>query len=250
MSGHSKWANIKHKKARTDAKRGKIFSKLVKEIMVAAKIGGSDLSANPRLRTAIESGKAENLPADNIERAIKKGAGELDGITYEEGTYEGYGPCGVAIIVSYMTDNKNRTVGEVRNVFTKAGGNLGESGSVSWIFEKKGLISFDASAVEEERLMDVAIDAGAEDVVNNEEDSLFEIYTDPANFHKVKTAIDATELKYSLAELTMIPSSTVHVEGKDARRIIKFIDDLEDLDDVQEVHANFDMSAEDMEAVA
>ena len=250
MSGHSKWANIKHKKARTDAKRGKVFSKLVKEIMVAAKIGGSDLASNPRLRTAVEKGKAENLPADNIDRAIKKGAGELDGITYEEGTYEGYGPSGIAVIVAYMTDNKNRTVGEVRNVFTKAGGNLGESGSVSWIFEKKGLISFDSASVDEDALMEAAIDAGADDVINNEDDSLFEVYTDPADFHKVRTAIDKTDLKYTLAELTMIPSNTVHVEGKDARKVIKFVEDLEDLDDVQEVYANFDMSTEDMEEVA
>lgn len=250
MAGHSKWANIKHKKARSDAKKGKVFSKLVKEIMVAAKLGGSDLQSNPRLRTAVDKAKDENLPADNIERAIKKGAGELEGVSYDEGVYEGYGPGGVALLVIFMTDNRNRTVSEVRRVFTKFGGRLGESGSVSWIFEKKGFFTFDRASVDEERLMEGALEAGAEDVVSNEEDGVFEVYTDPARFHKVRSGFDSMELKYTLSEISMIPASTVHVEGGEARKLLNFVEELEDLDDVQEVHANFDMPSEDMEQVA
>jgi len=250
VAGHSKWANIKHKKSRSDAKRGKLFGKLVKEIMVAAKLGGSDPSANPRLRAAIERAKSENMPSDNIERAVKKGAGELEGVNYEEGTYEGYGPGGVAILVNYMTDNKNRTVSEVRRVFSKFGGSLGESGSVSWIFEKKGIFTFDINSMDEERLMEAALDAGAEDVVQNAEDGVFEVYTAPTDFHKVKTAFDSMGLKYTLAEISMIPKSTVHVEGNDARRVLRLMEELEDLDDVQGVYANFDMPSEDMEDVA
>ncbi len=247
MAGHSKWANIKHKKAATDAKRGKVFSKHVKEIMIAAKMGGSDLGSNPRLRNAIEKGKADNLPADNIERAIKKGSGELEGVSYEEGMYEGYGPAGVAIIVCYMTDNKNRTAGEVRHAFTKHAGNLGESGSVGWIFEQKGFFVFPINSVEEERLMEVALEAGAEDVVANEEDEVFEVLCESTEFFNVKEAFDGEELKYSFSELTRIPKNTVKVEGKVARRVLKLIESLEDLDDVQDVYANFDMPAEDME---
>jgi YebC/PmpR family DNA-binding regulatory protein len=250
MSGHSKWANIKHKKARSDAKRGKIFSKLVKEIMVAAKLGGSDPTANSRLRAAIERAKVENLPGGNIERAIKKGTGELEGASYEEGVYEGYGPGSVAVLVNFMTDNRNRTVSEVRRVFTKFGGRLGESGSVSWIFEKKGLFTFDLSSVEEERLMEAALEAGADDVINNEEDAVFEVYTDPTDFHKVKSAFDSMGLSYTLSEISMIPTTTVHVEGGEAQKVLRFVEELEDLDDVQEVHANFDIPSEDMEQVA
>ncbi|VAV85294.1 Probable transcriptional regulatory protein YebC [hydrothermal vent metagenome] len=248
MSGHSKWANIKHKKSKTDAKRGKIFSKLVKEIMVAAKMGGSDQSANARLRTAIDKAKAENMPGDNIDRAVKKGAGELSGVVYEEGTYEGYGPGGVAVIVDYMTDNKNRTVGEVRRAFTKHGGSLGESGSVGWIFEKRGIFTFDSSAVDEDALMESALEAGADDVVNIEEDGVFEVYTAPTEFHTVKSSLEEAGFESTLSIITMIPKTTVKVEGKVARKVLKMMDDLEDLDDVQEVYANFDMSAEDMEA--
>ncbi len=248
MAGHSKWANIKHKKSKTDAKRGKVFSKLVKEIMVAAKMGGGDPAANARLRTAIEKAKAENMPGDNIERAVKKGSGELSGVVYEEGTYEGYGPGGVAVIVDYMTDNKNRTAGEVRRAFTKYGGSLGESGSVGWIFEKKGIFTFDASSVEEDALMESALEAGADDVVNIEEDAVFEVYTAPNEFHAVKASLEEAGLTSTLSIITMIPKTTVKVEGKVARRVLKMMEDLEDLDDVQEVYANFDMSAEDMEA--
>ena len=190
MAGHSKWANIKHRKGQgQDAKRGKVFSKLVKEIMVAAKMGGSDPANNPRLRTAIEKGKAENLPGDNIDRAIKKGSGELEGVNYEEGTYEGYGPGGVAVLVSFMTDNKNRTASEVRHMFTKNHGNLGENGSVGWIFELKGLMTLDITSVEEERLMEAALEAGAEDVVVNTEDSVYEVLTEPGSFLDVKDAL-------------------------------------------------------------
>jgi len=247
VAGHSKWANIKHKKSRTDARRGKVFSKLVKEIMVAARMGGSDPSANARLRTAIDKAKGENMPGDNIDRAVKKGAGELSGVIYEEGTYEGYGPGGVAVIVEYMTDNKNRTVGEVRRAFTKHGGSLGESGSVGWIFEKRGIISFDSSSIDEDKLMEAALEAGADDVVNIEEDGVFEVYTPPTEFHAVKAALEEAGLESTLQIITMIPKTTVKVEGKVARKVLKMLDDLEDLDDVQEVYANFDMSAEDME---
>ncbi|MCK4739716.1 MAG: YebC/PmpR family DNA-binding transcriptional regulator [Deltaproteobacteria bacterium] len=250
MAGHSKWANIKHKKAKTDVKRGKVFSKLVKEIMIAAKLGGSDLSSNPRLRNSVDKAKSENLPADNIERAIKKGAGELEGVSYEEGTYEGYGPGGVAMLVNYMTDNKNRTVGEVRFAFSKYGGNLGENGSVSWMFEKKGLFIFDIETTDEDTLMDVAIEAGAEDVSTNTEDGVYEVFTEISSFGIVRDSLDEKKLKYSLAEITMIPKNTVHVEGKVAGRVLKLMEELEDLDDVQDVHANFEMSAEDMEQVA
>jgi YebC/PmpR family DNA-binding regulatory protein len=250
MAGHSKWANIKHKKARSDAKRGKLFSKLVKEIMVAAKLGDVDPAANPRLRAAIDRAKVENLPGENIERAIKKGAGELEGINYEEGVYEGYGPGGVAVLVNFMTDNRNRTVSEVRRLFTKFGGRLGESGSVSWIFEKRGIFTFDIVSVEEERVMEAALEAGAYDVVRNEEDAVFEVYTDPTGFHKVKSAFDSMGLIYALSEISMIPTSTVHVEGGEAQKVLRFVEELEDLDDVQGVYANFDIPSEDMERVA
>jgi YebC/PmpR family DNA-binding regulatory protein len=250
MAGHSKWANIKHRKARSDAKKGKVFSKLVKEIMVAAKMGGSDISGNPRLRAAVDKAKTENLPADNIDRAIKKGAGELSGVNYEEGVYEGYGPGGVAVIVSYMTDNKNRTASDVRHAFTKCGGSLGQTGSVAWMFEKKGLITFETGSIQEETLMEAALEAGAEDVVTNTEDGLYEVYTDPSEFHKVKTSLDSAGLKYAEADVSMIPKTTVKVEGKTARQVLNFLETLEDLDDVQSVDANFDIPAEEMAKIA
>ena len=249
MSGHSKWSTIKHKKARTDAKRGKVFSKLVKEIMVAAKMGGSDINGNPRLRTAVDKAKGENLPADNIDRAIKKGAGELQGVTYEEGVYEGYGPGGVAVLVTYMTDNKNRTASEVRHSFTKHGGNLGQSGSVAWMFEKKGFFTFDMAKFTEESLMETAIEAGAEDFLTNKDDELFEIYTDPVEFHSVKSVFDEAGLKYDGADISMIPKTSVKVDGKQARRVLALLEELEDLDDVQSVDANFDIPSEEMAEV-
>lgn len=250
MSGHSKWANIKHKKAKTDAKRGKVFTKLVKEIMVAAKMGGSDPGGNPRLRAALEKARAENLPADNIDRAIKKGAGELQGVIYEEGTYEGYGPGGVAVLVNYMTDNKNRTASEVRHTFSSFGGNLGAGGSVEYLFEKKGFFTFEAGSINEDRLMEAALEAGAEDVVQNAEDGVFEVYTDPVEFHKVKTAFDKAGLKPGSADISMIPKTTVKVEGKTAEQVLKLLEELEDLDDVQAVYANFDISSQEMAKIA
>lgn len=249
MAGHSKWANIKHKKAKSDARKGKVFTKLVKEIMVAAK-NGADPSGNPRLRLAIEKAKAENLPADNIERAVKKGAGELDNVVYEEGTYEGYGPSGVAVLVNFMTDNRNRTASEVRHAFSRFGGSMGQSGSVAYMFEKRGLISFDMGSISEEKMMEAALEAGAEDVVTNQDDSVFEVYTDPTEFHKVKTSFDDAGLKYAQADITMVPKNTVKVEGKAARQVLNLLEELEDLDDVQEVFANFDISSEDMAEMA
>lgn len=250
MSGHSKWANIKHKKAKTDAKKGKIFTKLVKEIMVAAKVGGSDPGGNPRLRLAVEKAKMENLPADNIDRAIKKGAGELQNVNYEEGTYEGYGPGGVAVLVNFMTDNRNRTASEVRHAFSRLGGSLGQSGSVSWMFEKRGVFTFDMSSISEDKLMEAAIDAGAEDVVPNKGDNVFEVYTDPVEFNKVKMAFDKQGLKYGNADIAMVPKTTVKVQGKVAQQVLNLLEELEDLDDVQSVSANFDMPEEEMAKIA
>lgn len=246
MAGHSKWANIKHRKARQDAKRGKVFTKLVKEITVAARIGGADVASNPRLRTAVDKAKAENLPADNIDRAIKKGTGDLEGVTYEEGTYEGYAAGGVAVLVEYMTDNKNRTVSDVRHAFSKYGGSLGQSGSVAWMFDQKGLITFSIDSIPEEKLMEAALEAGAEDVVTNTDDGLYEVYTDPTAFNDVREAFETQGLEYDEADISMIPQNTVRVEGKTARQVINLLEALEDLDDVQNVHANFDIPEEDL----
>lgn len=250
MSGHSRWANIKHKKAKSDAQKGKVFTRLVKEVIVAAKMGGGDPGGNPRLRTAIDKAKASNVPSDNIERAVKKGAGELEGAQYEEFFYEGYGPAGVAVLVAVATDNRNRTAGEVRSVFTKGGGRFGESGSVAWMFEKKGMFTFDIGSITEDKLMEIAIDAGADDVITNNEDMVFEVYTAAADFHKVKEIFDAKGLKYTLAEINMIPKNTIRVEGKDAQHVLRLLEELEGLDDVQNVYANFDISQEEMEKVA
>jgi YebC/PmpR family DNA-binding regulatory protein len=245
MSGHSKWSTIKRKKGTADAKRGKVFTKLIKEISVAAKLGGGDPEGNPRLRTAISVAKAENMPKDNIERAIKKGTGELGGVNYEELTYEGYGPGGVAIIVEVLTDNKNRTIADIRNSFSKHNGNLGESGCVSWMFTLKGLILFDRGKVDEETLIEVVLDAGAEDVRERERE--FEVITDAAQFEDVKRAVQDAGLEYSFAEVTMIPQSTVQLLGKEAELMLRFMERLEDSDDIQKVHANFDIPDEVME---
>ncbi|HBO84255.1 MAG: transcriptional regulator [Deltaproteobacteria bacterium GWC2_42_11] len=247
MSGHSRWANIKHKKAKSDAKKGRVFTKVIKEVMVAAKMGGGDMSANPRLRTAIENARAENVPADNINRAIKKGTGELEDVNYEEFFYEGYGAGGTAVLVLIMTDNRNRTASEVRYTFAKYGGRLAESGSVSWMFEKKGMFTFDMSSITEEKLMEAAIDAGAEDVITNTEDNVFEVYTAPPDFHSVKGTFDKKGMKYTIAEVSMIPKNTVRLEGKDAVNVIRLMEELEDLEDVQNVYANFDIPPQDME---
>jgi YebC/PmpR family DNA-binding regulatory protein len=244
MSGHNKWSTIKHKKGAADAKRGKIFTKLIKEISIAAKIGGSDPGGNPRLRTAVDKAKAENMPKDNIERAIKKGAGEMEGINYEETTYEGYGPGGVAVLVEVMTDNRNRTVSDVRSIFSKCNGNMGESGCVSWMFDKKGLIVF-SKETEFEKLFEEALEAGAEDVA--EEEDQIEVTTDPANFIEVRESLEKAGFKYESAEVTMIPQTMVKLEGKQAESMLKLMDRLEDNDDVQNVYANFDISQEEME---
>jgi len=244
MSGHNKWSTIKHKKGAADAKRGKVFTKMIKEISVAAKLGGGDPAANPRLRTAIDKAKAENMPKDNIERAIKKGTGGMEGVTYEEIIYEGYGPGGVAVLVEVMTDNRNRTVSDVRSIFTKNNGNMGEAGCVSWIFSKKGLIAFD-KGIDFEQLFEAAIEAGADDVA--EEDEQFEVLTDPSSFIEVREALESKGFKFANAEVTMIPQTMVALEGKQAESMLKLMDKLEDNDDVQNVYANFDISADEME---
>jgi YebC/PmpR family DNA-binding regulatory protein len=248
MSGHSKWSTIKHKKGATDAKRGKVFSKLIKEITVAARLGGGDLSGNPRLRTAIAAAKAENMPKDNIERAVKKGTGELEGTTYEEANYEGYGPGGVAVLVNCLTDNKNRAVADVKHLFERNGGNLGEPGCVSWIFEQKGLIVFEKDKVDEEQLLDLALESGAEDV--KEEETEIEVITNPSDFESVKKAIDDAGLSFIIAEITMIPKNTLKVEGKKAQQMLNLMQGLEDNDDVSHVYANFDISDEVLEALS
>ena len=242
MSGHSKWSSIKHKKGATDAKRGKIFTKLIKEITVAARFGGGDPAANPRLRTAILAAKSENMPKDNIERGIKKGTGELEGVNYEESIYEGYGPGGAAIFIESLTDNKNRAVADIRHILNKAGGNLGSNGCVAWIFEKKGYIVVENDAVDEDTLMEVAIDAGAEDV--REDDSNYEIITEPKDFEAVKAAIEAQSLPYIAAEITMLPQSTVNLQGNEAEQMVKLMETLEDCDDVQKVYTNADIPEE------
>lgn len=245
MSGHSKWSTIKHKKGKTDAARGKIFTKIIREITSAAKIGGGDPDANPRLRLAIDKAKDANMPNDNIERAIAKGTGGGEGVTLEEITYEGYGPGGVAIMVEAMTDNKQRTVAEIRSLFSKGGGNMGSAGCVSYLFSKKGSLVFEKSAVDEEALAMEAIDAGAEDI--HSEQSTIEIVTTPENFEKVREHLKAKGFKPSSAEVTMVPSTTVKVAGEDAQKIIKLVSSLEDHDDAQNVHANFDIPDEILE---
>ena len=242
MSGHSKWSSIKHKKGATDAKRGKIFTKLIKEITVAARIGGGDADANPRLRTAILAAKSENMPKDNIERAIKKGTGELEGVNYEESTYEGYGPGGAAVFVESLTDNKNRAVADIRHIFSKAGGNLGENGCVAYMFDKKGYINIEKESVDEENLMEVTIDAGAEDVRDDENN--FEVITAIEDFEAVKVAIEEQSIPYIVAEITMLPQSTANLEGKEAEQMLKLMDALEDCDDVQKVYTNADIPEE------
>jgi len=245
MSGHSKWHSIKHKKAAIDAKRGKIFTKLIKEIMVAARMGGGDPSANARLRTAIEIAKSNNMPNTNIMRAVKKGAGELDGAAYEESTYEGYGPGGAAVMVEVLTDNKNRTTADVRHAFSRFGGNLGEGGCVSWMFDKKGLIQIDKTKIDEEKLFDIALEAGAEDI--NSEDDYYEVVCEPNLFSDVKKALEDSGVEIENAEVSMIPQNTVKLEGKEAKSLLKLIEVLEDNDDVQNVYSNFDIPDEVMQ---
>jgi len=248
MSGHSKWSTIKRKKGAADAKRGKIFTKIIKEIIIAARSGGGDMNANPRLRTAILAAKAENMPRDNIDRAIKKGTGELEGVNYEEFTYEGYGPGGVAMLLEVLTDNKNRTVADVRHIFSKQNGNLGEAGCVSWVFEKKGLISFDKTGVDEDRLIEVALDAGALDVKDTGKE--FDVTTPPGTFEEVKKKLETTGFKSTYGEVTMVPQTTVRLSGKEAEQMLRLMEGLEDSDDVQKVYANFDIADEEMERLS
>jgi YebC/PmpR family DNA-binding regulatory protein len=248
MSGHSKWSSIKRKKGATDAKRGQVFTKLIKEITVAARIGGGDPEGNPRLRTAIAAAKADNMPKDNIDRAIKKGTGELEGVSYDEFLYEGYGPGGAAVLIEVMTDNKNRTTAEIRHLFAKSSGNLGEAGCVAWMFDKKGYIVVEKSAVDEEKLMELALDAGAEDIQEGEKE--FEVITDPGAFDAVKEALDGADIQYLLAEVTMHPQSVVQLEGKNAEHMLHLMEQLEDQDDVQKVYANFDITEGVMEQLS
>jgi YebC/PmpR family DNA-binding regulatory protein len=245
MSGHSKWSTIKHKKAAKDAKKGKIFTKLIKEITVAARIGGGDFNANPRLRTAVITARSNSMPNDNIERAIKKGTGELEGVSYDEIQYEGYGPGGAAIIAQVLTDNKNRTVSEVRRLFAKHGGHLGETGCVGWMFDKKGVINIERSAIDEDRLVGIVLDVGAEDV--KDEDDIFEVVTPPEEFEKVKERLEREKIPLASAQITLVPKNTVTVDEKHVEQILKLTEELEDHDDVQSVSANFNIPTELME---
>ncbi len=248
MSGHSKWATIKHKKGKTDAKRGKLFSKLSRAITVAAREGGPDPAMNMALANAIEKAKAESMPKDNIERAIQRGSGGAEGVNYESIVYEGYGPAGVAVIVEVLTDNKNRSAADVRNIFSKHGGQLAQTGAVAWVFERRGSIVVDATKYTEDDVMAAAIDAGADDVVSDGEE--FQVLTQPADFTAVRDALTAAGIEFENAELTMIPKNTVKLEENDARKTMKIMDALEDNDDVQEVYANFDIPEEILEALA
>lgn len=247
MSGHSKWANIKRRKAKVDAQKGNLFSKLSREIIVAARLGGPNPDANARLRLAVEKARDANIPADRIRRAIEKGAGGGEGTAFEEATYEGYGPGGVAIMVDVLTDNKNRTLGEIRHLFSKNGGSLGEAGCVSWMFTKKGYLAVERSStpLDEDRLISLAIEAGAEDF--KVEEDTYEIFTAPEEFETVKAFLADRGIKPSVAEITMVPNSTVRVTGKEAEQVLKIMDLLSEHDDVQKVYANFDISEEEME---
>ncbi len=247
MSGHNKWSSIKHKKAKADAARGRVFTRLIKEITVAARFGGGDEGSNPRLRTAVLAARAANMPVVNIERAIKRGTGELPGVSYEEVTYEGYGPGGAALIIEVLTDNKNRTVADLRHLFSKHNGNLGETGSVSWIFEKRGVIQVKKNNVNEDDLMMMALDAGADDV--NSSDDTYEILTRPDHFETIKTAIEKSNYIIESAEVTMYPKNTVKVDGKHAEQLLKLMDSLDEHDDVQNVYSNFDIDVKIMEAL-
>ena len=248
MSGHSKWATIKHKKGAADARRGKIFTKLIKEITVAARIGGGDPDANPRLRTAIAAAKAENMPADNIKRAIQKGTGELPGATYEEATFEGYGPGGAAIILEVATDNRNRTLSEIRHVFSKNGGNLGEHGCVAWMFNKKGYIVVPKEKVDEDTLLTLATDAGAEDM--RDDGSQWEVITPPEAFHHVVDKLKGANIAPTSAEVALVPQSNVKLTGKAASQMLRLMEELEDHEDVQHVHTNFEIEEAELHALA
>jgi len=248
MSGHSKWASIKHKKGAADAKRGKVFTKLIREITVAARMGGGDPDGNPRLRAAIAAAKAENMPKENIERGIKKGTGELEGVSYEETSYEGYGPGGVAVLVDCLTDNKNRAVADIKHLFERNGGSLGEPGCVAWLFESKGLIVLEKDKVDEEKLIDLALEAGAEDV--REQETEFEVIIGVSDFESVRKAVEEGNLPHTMAEVTKIPKNTIKVEGKKAQQMVNLMQALEDNDDVSNVYANFDIDDKVLEAMS
>jgi YebC/PmpR family DNA-binding regulatory protein len=247
MSGHSKWSTIKRKKGAADAKRGKVFSKLIKEITVSARMGGGDQSGNPRLRAAILAAKAENMPKDNIDRAIKKGTGDLEGAAYEETSYEGYGPGGVAILVQVLTDNKNRTVSDVRHIFTKNGGNMADAGSVAWLFDKKGFVVFDKGKVDEEALMEWALEAGVDDI--REQENEWEVITSTEIFEPVRAALEEKQWIPQVAEVTMLPKNTITLDAKQAEQMLRMMEALEDHEDVQNVYANFDIPDQVMEAL-
>ncbi|HEY6137058.1 MAG TPA: YebC/PmpR family DNA-binding transcriptional regulator [Thermoanaerobaculia bacterium] len=246
MSGHSKWSTIKHKKGAADAKRGKVFTRIIKEMTIAARLGGGDPDANPRLRAAVAEAKANNMPKDNIERAIKRGTGELEGAAYEEVTYEGYGPGGVAIIVEALTDNGNRTTPEIRHAFEKNGGNLGTPGSVKFQFERKGYFAVEKSAADEDKLMEIAIEAGADDLQSDDPDA-FEIYTSPESFEAVRQALENNKIATIEAKLGMIPANYVSLDENKSKQVMKLLEALDDHDDVQNVWSNFDIPAEMME---
>ncbi len=244
MSGHNKWSTIKHKKGAADAKRGQLFSKLIKEITVAARMGGGDQTSNARLRTAVLTARAANMPKDNIDRAIKKGTGELEGFNLEEFSYEGYGPGGVAIMLSVLTDNKNRAVADIRHLFAKYNGNLGENGCVAWMFDKKGVIVVEKEAVDEDTLYDIALGVGADDI--SDQGDSFEILTEPSMLEDVRAALEEKNIAYTSAEVSMIPKDTVKVTGKSAQQVLKLMSLLEDHDDIQNVSSNFDIDDEEM----
>jgi len=248
MSGHSKWHSIKHKKASTDAKRGRLFTRIIKEISVAARMGGGDVEANPRLRAAVQTAKGANMPQGNIKRAIMKGTGELPGQSYESVSYEGYGPGGTAVLVEVLTDNRNRTVAELRNIFTKQGGNLSETGSVQWMFDRKGYIAVNRKEVSEDQLLEVALEAGAEDLTT--EGDISAIYTSIENFEAVKKALQAAGIPMESSELTMISQNNVQLVRKPAEQMLRLMDALEDLEDVGNVYANFDIDEAEMESLA
>ena len=239
MSGHSKWSTIKRKKGALDAKRGRIFTNIIREIITSTRIGGKDISSNPRLRLAIDEAKAANMPKENIERAMKKGAGELEGETYEEIIYEGYGPAGVALLIETLTDNRNRTVSEVRHALSRHGGSLGESGCVMWMFNKKGVIGFDAAGNTEDAVMEIALEAGAEDVKTEEDEIL--VYSDVKDFENVKSAFDAKGVKEKFSEISYIPQTNIELKGKEADQMVRLMDALEEIEGIQNIHANFDI---------
>mgnify|MGYP000891439775 FL=1 len=246
MSGHSKWSSIKHKKGAADAKRGKVFTRIIKELTVAARVGGGDPDSNPRLRTVVADAKAANMPADNIKRAIRRGTGEEPGVSYEEATYEGYGPGGAALMLETLTDNKNRTVSEIRHLLSKHGGNLGETNSVAWMFTKQGYILIEKSKVDEDDLMGVALETGADDVRDDQDN--WEVLTSPEDFHRVLEAVKGLGVETLMAEVAMLPQNYINLEGKTAQQMLKLMGLLEDHDDVQHVWSNFNVEEKEIEA--